>query len=139
MTNKRVVIDTNVLISHALMADSPAGRVVRRLLENHEILYSAATLSELTDVLYRRKFDRYITPEERRIYLRKFIETANLVKITERITDCEGPKDDQFLELAVAGKADLIVSGDPHLLNMHPYRGIAILRPREIEARDSDS
>ena len=46
MPVKRIVIDTNVLISHALMANSRTGQLVSHLLENHKILYSASTLAE---------------------------------------------------------------------------------------------
>ncbi len=47
----------------------------------------------------------------------------------KRITTCRDPKDDKFLEVAVAGKADVIVSGDGDLLTMHPFVGIPILPP----------
>ena len=54
---------------------------------------------------------------------------AELVDITERIAACRDPKDDKFLELAVSGKADLIVSGDGDLLDLNPFREIPILTP----------
>ena len=83
-------------------------------------------------MLYRKKFDRYITQYERRAYLEKFVDSAEKITITENITDCEDPKDDQFLELAISGKANLIVSGDPHLLKMNPFRSVAIIKPNDI-------
>ncbi len=49
--------------------------------------------------------------------------------ITETITACRDPKDDKFLELAVSGQADLIISSDNDLLVLHPFRGISILKP----------
>jgi predicted nucleic acid-binding protein len=49
------------------------------------------------------------------------------------VKSCTGlvrdPKDDKFLQVAVAGKADVIVSGDEDLLVLHPFSGIPILRP----------
>lgn len=54
---------------------------------------------------------------------------AELVSITERIGACRDPKDDKFLELAVNGHADLIVSGDTDLLTLNPFRGIQIVTP----------
>ena len=54
---------------------------------------------------------------------------AELVAITERIAACRDPKDDKFLELAVNGQADLIVSGDADLLALNPFRDIPIVTP----------
>jgi uncharacterized protein len=54
---------------------------------------------------------------------------AELVSITEHIAACRDPKDDKFLELAVNGKADVIVSGDADLLALNPFRGIPIVPP----------
>jgi len=47
----------------------------------------------------------------------------------ERITACRDPRDDKFLEVAVAGQADVIVSGDEDLLVLHPFAGIPIVPP----------
>ena len=49
--------------------------------------------------------------------------------ITERIAACRDATDDKFLELAVNGKADMIVSGDADLLVLNPFRGIPIVSP----------
>src|ERR1700730_5304035 len=54
---------------------------------------------------------------------------AELVTITERIAACRDPTDDKFLELAVNGHADLIVSGDGDLLALNPFRQIPIVTP----------
>jgi predicted nucleic acid-binding protein len=55
--------------------------------------------------------------------------SAELVTITARIAACRDPTDDKFLELAVNGHADLIVSGDADLLALNPFRGIPIVTP----------
>jgi hypothetical protein len=54
---------------------------------------------------------------------------AELVAITERIAACRDPTDDKFLELAINGRADLIVSGDCDLLALNPFRDISIVTP----------
>jgi uncharacterized protein len=66
---------------------------------------------------------------ETQAWLRKLMAVAELVTITERITACRDPTDDKFLELAVNGRADLIVSGDGDLLALNPFRNIAIVTP----------
>jgi putative PIN family toxin of toxin-antitoxin system len=61
--------------------------------------------------------------------LGKLLASAELVTITERIVACRDPSDDKFLELAVGGRADLIVSGDRDLLALNPFRNIPIVTP----------
>lgn len=55
--------------------------------------------------------------------------------IRKRIRACRDPKDDKFLELAVSGNADVIVTGDKDLLALHPFRGIAILTPLDFASQ----
>jgi putative PIN family toxin of toxin-antitoxin system len=61
--------------------------------------------------------------------LARMLATAELVTITERIACCRDPHDDKFLELAVSGRADMIVSGDADLLALNPFCGIPIVTP----------
>jgi hypothetical protein len=61
--------------------------------------------------------------------VRHHLAAAELVTITDRITACRDPKDDKFLELAVNGRADLIISGDADLLALNPFREIPIVTP----------
>ena len=90
---------------------------------------SADTISELNEVLGREKFDKYLTEEERELFLRSLLQNARLVNIREKVRVCRDPKDDMFLELAVSGAADYIVSGDDDLLALHPFRNVQILTP----------
>jgi putative PIN family toxin of toxin-antitoxin system len=59
----------------------------------------------------------------------KLLAGAELVTVRERIAVCRDPKDNKFLELAINGRADLIVSGDIDLLALDPFRGIPIVTP----------
>jgi uncharacterized protein len=59
--------------------------------------------------------------------LAKMLAAAELVTITERIAACRDPRDDKFLELAINGHADLIVSGDADLLALNPFREVPIV------------
>jgi uncharacterized protein len=60
------------------------------------------------------------------------METAELITINEPITACRDPTDDKFLELAVNGRAEAIVSGDADLLSLDPFREIPIIAPAEF-------
>jgi putative PIN family toxin of toxin-antitoxin system len=128
----RFVFDTNVIVSALLIKKSVARRALDKGRETGKILLSLETIEELHDVLSRTAFDRYIDEEDRIKFLAFLVREANLVEITERIEQCRDPKDDKFLELAVNGKADSIVSGDEDLRVLSPFREIPILSPREF-------
>jgi putative PIN family toxin of toxin-antitoxin system len=133
MANKpRFVFDTNVVISALLLRHSVARQAFDRATQTGELLISRVTVGELNDVLRRKGFERYITEEERMEFLSAFVRDGILVEIVERVVACRDPKDDKFLELAVNGKATCIVSGDEDLLVLHPFRGIAIVTPRQF-------
>ena len=61
--------------------------------------------------------------------LRHLFAAAELVTITEGVTLCRDPDDDKFLEQALNGRADVIVSGDDDLLVLDTFRGIPIITP----------
>ena len=130
MANKlRYVFDTNTLISAALLEHSTPARAFRFALERGRVLLSSATLGELAEVLRRQKFDRYVTPNERDEFLEALVDRAFLIEPLEEIQACRDPKDDKFLELAISGRADSIVTGDDDLLVLNPFRGIRIQVP----------
>lgn len=129
MPPERIVVDTNALISRLLVPESVPGRAVRRVVDASQLLVSEDTLNELADVLSRPKFDAYVSIDDRQEFFRRLSTVAELVPITYRIQVCRDPKDDKFLELAVNGNADLVVTGDDDLLVLSPFRGIPIITP----------
>ncbi|HXR34991.1 MAG TPA: putative toxin-antitoxin system toxin component, PIN family [Candidatus Binataceae bacterium] len=132
---QRLVVDTNALISRLLTPASTAGRAVRKAVDQGRLLVSDATLEELVDVLSRSKFDPYITAAERQQFIRLLGRIAELVTITQTIQACRDPRDDKILEVAVNGRADLIVTGDSDLLQLHPFRGIPVITPTDYLRR----
>lgn len=86
-------------------------------------------MSELADVLFRKKLDRYVSQVERTRFLQHLASAAELVPIIRTVHECRDPKDDKFLEVALNGRADVIITGDVDLLRMHPWREIAIVTP----------
>jgi putative PIN family toxin of toxin-antitoxin system len=93
------------------------------------VLASAETLNEFTSVLLRSKFDRYLSMEARIRALAEFRAAATIVPVVHHVAECRHPKDDKFLELALSGRADVILTGDMDLLVLHPWRNIPILSP----------
>jgi putative PIN family toxin of toxin-antitoxin system len=128
MTN-RFVVDTNVLISALLFKNSVPFRAIELAEKQGIILYSEATLNELEQVLNRKKFNKYLSLEDRQVFLLKFISASELVSITEKITVCRDEKDNKFLELAVSGNANVIVTGDLDLLVLNPFQAVEIVTP----------
>jgi len=124
----RVVVDTNVFVSAALKEQSLPGMAAQIAAESGVLLKSTITERELFATLARPRLASLIPPRFRD-WLSQLLAAAELVTITERITACHDPKDDKFLELAVNGHADLIISGDADLLALNPFRGIPIVTP----------
>jgi uncharacterized protein len=135
-TLQRVVVDTNVFVSRLLRFDSTPGRAAEKAIHNAVLLVSHATISELADVLSQAKFDRYVTIEQRLQFIRLVAQVAEFVPVIHPIRECRDPKDDKFLELALNGRADVIVTGDKDLLRMGPWRGITILSPTDYLASE---
>jgi uncharacterized protein len=125
----RLVVDTNVFVSAIVAPHSIPRQAVDRALDNGVLLFSAPTISELEEVLRRPKFDHYVSREERAIFLAQLGTAAEFVPIIQVVCECRDPKDDKFLEVALNGRADAIITGDADLLGMHPWRGVAILPP----------
>jgi uncharacterized protein len=126
---ERIIADTNCLVSRLLLPSSVPGDAVRKAADSGLLLVSEATMNELADVLARPKFDRYIGLEDRQQFLRMLLRVAEFVPIVYPVRECRDPKEDKFLEVALNGKANLIVTGDADLPALHPWRRIAILSP----------
>jgi putative PIN family toxin of toxin-antitoxin system len=93
---------------------------------------SDETLEELTEVLSRIKFDRYVSREDRQHFLHLLGGIARMTSVTQRITACRDPKDDKFLDVALNGDAELLLTGDQDLLELHPFHGVEILKPADF-------
>jgi putative PIN family toxin of toxin-antitoxin system len=129
VTRDRVVLDTNVLISGLLSTTSTPARAVERAISDGQLLASTATLRELMTKLLSPKFDRYVPRERRDALLLRLAPLIEIVEVVQRVQASRDPDDDKFLEVAINGRADVVVSGDGDLLDLNPFRGIAILAP----------
>jgi putative PIN family toxin of toxin-antitoxin system len=100
-----------------------------------QLVASEATLRELIQQLLAPKFDRYVTRARREELLARLAPLVEIVEVVQQVRACRDPKDDRFLEAAVNGRADVIITGDKDLLEFDPFRGIAILAPAAYLAR----
>jgi len=118
----RVVLDTNVIVSAALKANSWPAIVLRWVAENGVLLKSKETEREVLEVLGR---PRFISKVSRAfvIDLQQLFAAAEDIEIVERVMECRDLKDDKFLELGINGHASVIVTGDVDLLSFIEFRG----------------
>lgn len=132
MSRERYVFDTNTLISALLFDSSTPGRAFVHALQQGDVLLSLETLAELTEVLKRKKFRRYVSVEEAEAFLAALVRRALVLEPNNEIKACRDPKDDKFLTLAVAGRAMCIVTGDEDLRVLHPFRGVSVVSAAEF-------
>lgn len=129
----RIVLDANVLVSALISsAGAPAQIVAYWREDKFEVAISTPILHELDRVLhYPRLQEHYHLPEKRiRRFLRLLARQAVAVAPPQSVTVIElDPDDNRYLECAVAAEAEVIVSGDRHLLALGEYQGIQILSP----------
>lgn len=126
----KFVFDANVLISAALFRESIPGLAYKKAIQKGEILISENTLSELKNTLNKPKLRKYITLKDKFGFLTKLEIAGILVEISQSITICRDPKDNMYLDLALSGKADAIITGDTDLLTLNPFRNIPIITPK---------
>lgn len=124
----RVVVDTNILVSFAIRPNENFERLFDYLAKHGITLISDDTIAELFTVLNRDKFRKYIPQKNAMDYIEWYVAISESVTVKESVIACRDPKDDKFLSLAVAGKADCIIAGDSDLLDMIAYEGIPIYR-----------
>jgi len=127
----RAVLDTNVLISGVISTGVPHEILVRGFEGEFQIVVSVETLAEFRETLlkYPERFqldEPAIQQEVETIrYFAEFVEPDKDITAVE-----DDPDDDKFLEAALAGNVDYVVSGDQHLLSLDSFREIPIVEPR---------
>ncbi len=136
MRAERVVVDTNVLISAALLPGSIPRAVIDAIAKaGGSLIFSDQTFDELRTRLERPKFDRYIARTDQAVFMAQIEAVSVWVAIVGAKLGCPDPDDDKVLETALMGASDSIVTGDRDLLAMSPFRSIPIIEPAEFLIR----
>lgn len=122
----RVVLDTNLFVAAYWSARSASARVVHACEENRlRLLYSPAIRREMSRILRNAQ-----TSEAHRRRVDLLLESAEEVHPTRAIRVVpEDPDDDKFIECAVEGDADYVISSDDHLLRLGEVEGVGIVKP----------
>lgn len=134
----RAVIDTNILLRALIKPQGTVAPILDRLREgDYVLLYSTEILEEVVDVLGRSRFRNKYGIRDRDIeaLLALLVLRGEKVVPSQRIEACRDPKDDKFLEVAVEGRAEILVTGDQDLLVLSPFQGIPFVTPAEFLAR----
>ena len=122
-----MVLDTNVLIS-ALRSYQGAARKTLDIVRNHgTLIFSEGTFIELLSRLFDQKFEPYVTDNQRSEYLANLIDMSERIVIQNDAMGCRDSDDDKFLETALIGDADDLISGDNDLLVLQQIGSIPIL------------
>ena len=137
MTRERVVMDTNVLISGLLSTTSTPAQAVEKAVTRAQLVATLDTLRELIEKLHSSKFESYVRRERRDAVLERVVSLVEIIDVLQSIRASRDAKDDKFLEAAVNGRADVIVTGDKDLLDLNPFRGVAIVTPAEYLALET--
>lgn len=129
-----VVIDTNVWISAALQPQGVPGQVVRWVLAYGLPVFSEVTFDELRSRLWKPKFDRWLSIEQRKLLLHDADALALRVAPAGDLTAqafSRDRDDDAFIHAALAANAQALISGDQDLLAVTAALPFPILSPTE--------
>ncbi|MBU1486957.1 putative toxin-antitoxin system toxin component, PIN family [bacterium] len=117
----RVVVDTNIYIS--FLKRGYYRKILELWLEERfELLTSNEIMEELFEVLSRPKFN--FSPDEIAELGELLYEKAIVIEPEKELNVCRDPDDNKFLECAVEGKANYLVTGDPDLKDIGEYERI---------------
>lgn len=125
----RVVVDTNVVVSAALFADSTPARCARHILRHGRMIVSEDILEEYIEVLSRPRLRRYIEEDLRDSLLESIAINSDLIEPGNPARLCRDPRDDKFLAAAIQGNASCLLTGDSDLLELNGIQGLQILDP----------
>ena len=128
-----VVFDLNVLVSSLIVKGKPQD--LWRKAKNNEFTLEISNemFSEFVNVVSRKKFEKYVTDIDVKLFLADLSRIGKFVKVKSRFkVISEDPDDDIIVRTAYDGKADYIVSGDRHLLALKEFKGIRILTVDEM-------
>jgi hypothetical protein len=129
------VLDTNLLVSCLLTHRPPIATLIDEYLaqEHFELVTGAVLLKELDRVLGYPKLQRYYSMEARMRYVAMIASLSGIVELPESVPSISRDSDDDWvIACAVAGGADLIVSGDRDLLALEQVGKIPILTAAEF-------
>lgn len=127
----RVVIDTNVLVAGLLSPFGRPGEVIRMTTAGSlSLLYDARIMAEHTQVLKRPKFS--FSPEHIETLLNQVKAIGVIVASDPLSVRLPDEEDEAFLEVALAGRAECLITGNLKHFPSAARQGIRVLSPAEF-------
>ena len=129
----RVVLDTNILISALITRNTPPDKLYQAWLRGEiELVISDAQVAGIYDVLSRPRLRRFLDADEADAIAENIATRALVITELPVVNVSPDPKDNPVLASAIAGKAELIVSGDKkHMLDLGEVEGIPVVTARK--------
>ena len=127
----RMIFDVNIWIS-CMIKVSFQNRVMSALGDN-PLLVSEALFAELRDKVEEDKFRKYFSLQYAIEKIEAIKNTSTMIEVTSVVTACIDEKDNYLLALALDGEADILLSSDGHLLNLHTFGKTKILLLSDFE------
>ena len=133
----RILLDTNILIGALITKGTPPDKLHRGWLRGEfDLVTSAAQVAEIADVLARPRLQRFLSTDEAEAIVENIYTRAIVLDELPRVNLSPDPNDNPILATAIAGKADLTVSGDKkHVLALGEVEGIPIVTAHEALKR----
>jgi uncharacterized protein len=126
----RIVLDTNVLVSGIFWQGIPYEILEYWMYGKYQMLISDAILNEYKEILYRisnNKSDHLVSS-----WILFIIENGILIDVKKNFQFSTDPDDNKFIDCAVSGNAEFIISGDSHLLKLKTIYNISIVKPLDF-------
>jgi len=133
----RAVVDTNILICSLIKPHGTVGPIIPHLRDgDYTLVYSAPLVDELVAKLSlpRIQVKYHVRLEEIEALVALIVLQGERVIPTRKVKLCRDPKDDMFIEAALAGEAQVVVTGDDDLLTLNKFETVRFVTPRAFLA-----
>ena len=137
----RVVLDTNILIGAVITKGTPPDRLYQAWMRGEiNLITSTAQMAEVAAILARPRMEKFLGTDEAETLVENIGTRALILDKPPSVNLSPDPKDNPILAAAIAGKADVIVSGDKkHMLALGEVEGIPVVTAREALERLSNA
>jgi len=129
----KIVLDTNILISALIKSGTPRDLVFELIEKKVKLILSMEILQEFIESVGEPKIKRYIDEEDLSNFIKIIGAISKIVRIKSKFKIIkQDPDDDILLRTAYDGRANYLVSGDAHLLNLKKFKRIKIVSIKEM-------
>jgi len=130
----RVVIDTNILMAGLICPEKASGKILKMWGEGDiDVIVSPGIESEYHDILSKMRFGSRETVQQREESADCLLELCSVVKPERHVNVVlDDPADNKFIDCALAGKADYIITQDHHLLDIGQIEDTRIITSRQF-------